>query len=78
MTERDARKLEVEIADAHRRLEVDQREYVLRGQLRRVGIPEEKRVDRAGVFVHEMHEIEDARVVLGRLDACLLYTSRCV
>ena len=60
---------EVEIADAHRRLEVDQREYVLRGQLRRVGVPEEKRVDRAGVFVHEMHEIEDARVVLGRLDA---------
>ena len=61
--------LDVEVADAHRLLEVDQRKDVLRGQLRRVGVPEEQRVDRARIFVHELHEVEDARVVLGGLDA---------
>ena len=45
---------QVEVADAHRRLEVDERKDVLRGELRRVGIPEEQRVDRAGaVYRHE-------------------------
>ena len=57
------------VADAHRRLEVDERKDVLRGELRRVGVPEEQRVDRAGIFMHETHEIEDPGIVLGGLDA---------
>ncbi len=61
--------LDVEVADAHRLLEVDQRKDVLRGQLRRVGVPDEQRVDRARVFAHEFHEVEDACVVLGGLHA---------
>ena len=61
--------LEVEVAYAHRLLEIHEREDVFRGQLRREGVPEEQRVDRARVLVHEAHEVEDVRVVLGGLHA---------
>ena len=38
-------------------------------QLRRIGIPEKKTVNRAGIVGHEAFEIEDSGIVLGRLDA---------
>lgn len=38
-------------------------------QLRRIGIPKKKTVNRAGIVGHEAFEIEDSGIVLGRLDA---------
>ena len=44
-------------------------------QLRRIGIPEKKTVNRAGIVGHEAFEIEDSGIVLGRLDADLVQRS---
>ncbi len=67
---------DVQIAQTHGRLEIDQRENMLRSQLRRIGIPHEKRIDRRRIIAHESHEIEDARVVFRSLDAHVMQRRR--
>ena len=57
------------IVEPYRRLEIDKSEHMLVRQLRRIGIPKKKTVNRAGIVGHEAFEIEDSGIVLGRLDA---------
>ena len=50
-------------------LELYQGEDVRCGYLRRVGVPQEKRVYRARIVGEELFEIEDVRIVFGGLHA---------